>query len=49
MRVGQQIVALGRWMIVEDVDMFEGVEYVYTIDKDGQDYEITAGMIDHVY
>ena len=49
MKPGQAIRALGRWMIIEEVDTFKGVRYLYTIDREGESHEITEGMVDHIY
>ena len=45
--VGMDLVALGRWMQVEDAS--ENGEHAWAVDQNGEGHDITLGDVDHFY
>jgi len=46
LRVGQQVVVNGFWMVVEEV---VDDSTAFAVDKEGVSHEISPSMVDHYY
>ena len=49
LRIGEQVVVRGEWVVVEDIDAKpENTTYI-GMDKDGGRVDFTIDSVDHVY